>query len=92
MFFFVVSNHPKQIRCLVLSDEQMSKGWPFFLLNAEQRVPNNLGVEHQPVQHFVDLKQFDLFKVQGVLCLLSSRIYYGIHMRFTMRASFREYI
>ena len=33
---------------LVLSDEQMSKGWPFFLLNVEQ-MSNWLGVEHQPV-------------------------------------------
>ena len=33
---------------LVLSDEQMSKGWPFFLLNDEQ-MSNWLGVEHQPV-------------------------------------------
>ena len=32
----------------VLSDEQMSKGWPFSLLNDEQ-MSNWLGVEHQPV-------------------------------------------
>ena len=32
---------------LVLSDEQMSKGLPFFLLNDEQ-MSNWLGVEHQP--------------------------------------------
>ena len=34
---------------LVLSDEQMSKGLPFFLLNDEQ-MSNWLGVEHQPVK------------------------------------------
>ena len=32
----------------VLSDEQMSNGWPFSLLNDEQ-MSNWLGVEHQPV-------------------------------------------
>ncbi len=32
----------------VLSDEQMSYGWPFSLLNDEQ-MSNWLGVEHQPV-------------------------------------------
>ena len=32
---------------LVLSDEQMSKGWPYSLLNDEQ-MSNWLGVEHQP--------------------------------------------
>ena len=31
----------------VLSDEQMSKSWPFPLLNDEQ-MSNWLGVEHQP--------------------------------------------
>ena len=36
------------INWLVLSDEQMSKGWPFSLLNDEQ-MSNWLGVEHQPV-------------------------------------------
>ncbi len=30
-----------------LSDEQMSNGWPFSLLNDEQ-MSNWLGVEHQP--------------------------------------------
>ena len=34
---------------LVLSDEQMSKGCPFSLLNDEQ-MSNWLGVEHQPVK------------------------------------------
>ena len=33
---------------LVLSDEQMSQGWPFSLLNDEQ-MRNWLGVEHLPV-------------------------------------------
>ena len=37
---------------LVLSDEQMSKGWPFSLLNDEQ-MSNWLGVEHQPVWYLV---------------------------------------
>ena len=32
----------------MLSGEQMSKGWPFSLLNDEQ-MSNWLGVEHQPV-------------------------------------------
>ena len=36
------------VNWLVLSDEQMSKGLPFFLLNDEQ-MSNWLGVEHQPV-------------------------------------------
>ena len=31
----------------VLSDEQMSNGWPFSLLNDEQ-MSNNVRVEHQP--------------------------------------------
>ena len=31
----------------VLSDEQMSNGWPFSLLNDEQ-MSNWVGVEHQP--------------------------------------------
>ena len=34
----------------VLSDEQMSNGWPFSLLNDEQ-MSNWLGVEHQPVEN-----------------------------------------
>ena len=35
----------------VLSDEQMSKGLPFFLLNDEQ-MSNWVGVEHQPDNKF----------------------------------------
>ena len=35
------------INWLVLSDEQMSKGWAFALLNDEQ-MSNKVGVEHQP--------------------------------------------
>ena len=35
----------------VLSDEQMSKRWPFSLLNNEQ-MSNWLGVEHQPDKLF----------------------------------------
>ena len=31
----------------VLSDEQMSNGWPFSLLNDEQ-MSNKVGVENQP--------------------------------------------
>ena len=34
---------------LVLSDEQMSKEWPFSLLNDKQTDRNWLGVEHRPV-------------------------------------------
>ena len=33
---------------LVLSDEQMSKRWPFSLLNDEQ-MSNRVGVKHLPV-------------------------------------------
>ncbi len=32
----------------MLSDEQMSKGWPFSLIN-DEHMCNWLGVEHQPV-------------------------------------------
>ena len=39
---------------LVLSDEQMSKRWPFSLLNNEQ-MSNWLGVEHQPETKKCDL-------------------------------------
>ncbi len=39
----------------VLSDEQMSKTWPFSLLNNEQ-MSNWLGVEHQPERDMVCLK------------------------------------
>ena len=35
----------------VLSDEHMSNGWPFFLLNDEQ-MSNKVGVEHQPDNHW----------------------------------------
>ena len=35
----------------MLSDEQMSKRWPFSLLNDEQ-MSNKVGVEHQPVEGF----------------------------------------
>ena len=34
---------------LVLSDEQMSKRWPFSLLNDEQ-MSNWVGVKHLPVE------------------------------------------
>ena len=34
----------------MLSDEQMSKRWPFSLLNDEQ-MSNKVGVEHQPDIH-----------------------------------------
>ena len=34
----------------VLSDEQMSNGWPFSLLNDEQ-MSNKVGVEHQPAEY-----------------------------------------
>ena len=36
----------------VLSDEQMRNEWPFSLLNDEQ-MSNKVGVEHQPVFHFI---------------------------------------
>ena len=38
----------QNLNWLVLSDEQMSKRWPFSLLNAEQ-MSNWLGVRHLPV-------------------------------------------
>ena len=34
----------------VLSDEQMSNGYPFSLLNDEQ-MSNKVGVKHQPVSN-----------------------------------------
>ena len=34
-------------------DEQMSKGWPFSLLNDEQ-MSNKVGVEHQPVESQIE--------------------------------------
>ena len=37
----------------MLSDEQMSNGWPFSLLNDEQ-MSNKVGVEHQPENVFVE--------------------------------------
>ena len=47
--WFLHEYHKKSIKCswAVLSGEQMSKGWPFSLLNDEQ-MSNWLGVEHQP--------------------------------------------
>ena len=45
MGVFAIS--PKYTSWLVLSDEQMSKGWLFSLLNDEQ-MSNWLGVEHRP--------------------------------------------
>ena len=39
----------QEVNWAVLSDEQMSKGWPFSLLNDEQ-MSNWVGVEHQPVK------------------------------------------
>ena len=38
---------------LVLSDEQMSNGWPVSLLNDEQ-MSNWLGAEHQPVHEYIN--------------------------------------
>ena len=38
----------RQIYWAVLSDEQMSNGWSFSLLNDEQ-MSNKVRVEHQPV-------------------------------------------
>ena len=38
----------------VLSDEQMSKWWPFSLLNDEQ-MSNWLGVEHQPDRKYMEI-------------------------------------
>ena len=44
----------------MLSDEQMSKGWPFSLLNDEQ-MSNKVGVKHQPVdQSLIDLQTYTL--------------------------------
>ena len=49
---------------VVLSDEQMSKRWPFSLLNDEQ-MSNWVGVEHLPV-------------VDGMLRLDVDWIYYSL--------------
>ena len=38
----------RNLNWLVLSDEQMSNGWAFSLLNDEQ-MSNKVGVKHQPV-------------------------------------------
>ncbi len=46
----------------VLSDEQMSNGYPFSLLNDEQ-MSNKVGVEHQPVMD----AQMDVSKNRGIL-------------------------
>ena len=43
-FFFAMQH----VNWAVLSDEQTSNGYPFFLLNDEQ-MSNKVGVEHQPV-------------------------------------------
>ena len=40
----------------MLSDEQMSKGWLFSLLNDEQ-LSNKVGVEHRPVKHWFPLRR-----------------------------------
>ena len=49
---------------LVLSDEQMSKGWPYSLLNDEQ-MSNWLGVEHQPdIYIYIYICDFIHFKTQ----------------------------
>ena len=50
LFFCCV---PVNLYWLVLSDEQMSKGWLFSLLNDEQ-MSNWLGVEHRPVYDMND--------------------------------------
>ena len=46
-FTFVPEEHVPCCNWLVLSDEQMSKRWPFSLLNSEQ-MSNKVGVKHQP--------------------------------------------
>ena len=46
-FFFFCNAFGRMDIWAVLSDEQMSYGWPFSLLNDEQ-MSNKLGVEHQP--------------------------------------------
>ena len=49
----------------MLSDEQMSKGCPFSLLNDEQ-ISNWLGVEHQPVEKVADFMELFLLHVSLV--------------------------
>ena len=54
----------------VLSDEQMSNGYPFSLLNDEQ-MSNKVGVEHQPVKHpssFFVCFHCDINKIQSSYC------------------------
>ena len=48
----------------VLSDEQMSKGWPSCLSNKE-KISNKLGVEHQPVKLKRLISNRDLVAITG---------------------------
>ena len=54
-----------QINWAVLSDEQMSNGYPFSLLNDEQ-MSNKVGVKHQPV-NFTWSKRSNLTTVIHVI-------------------------
>ena len=62
----------KEIFWAVLSDEQMSNGYPFSLLNDEQ-MSNKVGVKHQPVffspffgeNFFVDFQHVGLVILMG---------------------------
>ena len=75
---------------LVLSDEQMSKGCPFSLLNDEQ-MSNWLGVEHQPDKSFSHhgLKPFSF---SGIWCfpLGYQKIVSG-HLRCCKHSAFDIY-
>ena len=51
---------PWKINWAVLSDEQMSNGYPFSLVNDEQ-MSNKVGVEHQPVSERKPLLEGPMF-------------------------------
>ena len=47
--YMTIWENCERFNWLVLSDEQMSKRWPFSLLNDEQ-MSNRVGVKHLPVK------------------------------------------
>ena len=51
------SHHLETMAWAVLSDEQMSNGYPFSLLNDEQ-MSNKVGVKHQPVAFVLGLVDY----------------------------------
>ena len=57
----------------VLSDEQMSNGWPYSLLNDEQ-MSNKVRVEHQPVNGRVTQMIYLISVVVSILFLIFTPI------------------